>query len=343
MAQVIKFTYPTGKVFISRCGEDGVDDYGTFDLESFKKDLSQLPASQQSDYTIRRQVLWEKAACSPQLLEEKWKKAVLHYRANDIHQGYNSLSYQPETSLRNPHWRLGVDGCRAGWFYVGCNGPENRYGIVAKISQLFEQFDNIAEIIIDIPIGLYDSGTKARQCDVMARKVLKPRGSTVFPAPVRPCLYEDSYSKACDVSERLTGKKLSQQAYNIFAKIQEVDDLLQQQPELKNIVHEAHPELGFCMLNGGTPLLTRKKEQNGIDERMVLLQQSISQSKEIYENALMAFPRKDLAKDDIVDALMCLCISNADAARRKTLPALPERDDANIEMVMHYAAPKANE
>ncbi len=343
MAQVIKFTYPTGKVFISRCDEDGVDDYGPFDWESLRQDLSKLPALQQSDYTIRRQVLWEKETCSPQLLAEKWKKAVLHYRANEIHLGYNSLSYQSEKSLRDSHWRLGVDGCRAGWFYVGCNGSEYRYGIVAKISQLFEQFDHIVEIIIDIPIGLYDSGAKVRQCDVMARKALKPRGSTVFPAPVRPCLYEESYSKACDVSERLTGKKLSQQAYNIFAKIREVDELLQRQPELKNILNEAHPELGFCMLNGGSPLLTRKKEQNGIEERLILLKQSISQSTEIYKNALMKFSRKDLAKNDIVDALMCLCISNAGAVRRKTLPTVPEKDENGIEMVMHYAIAKTDE
>ena len=51
-------------------------------------------------------------------------------------------------------WRLGVDGCRAGWFCIESQGPVIEHGIVRMIAELFDRFKNIAEVIIDISIGL---------------------------------------------------------------------------------------------------------------------------------------------------------------------------------------------
>jgi len=236
-------------------------------------------------------------------------------------------------------WRLGVDGCKAGWFYIASSGSDVRFGIVSYAAQLLEIFDDIVEIIIDIPIGLHDIGAQARGCDLLARKALKPRGSTVFPAPVRPCLYAKTYREACDISERLTGKKLSQQAFHIFGKIRDVDELLQQRPELRGIVREAHPELGFCMLNSNLPLLTKKKTAEGLEERLKLIEMHLSAAREIYNNALAKFPRKVLARDDILDAMMCLCIAQAYPDRRRALPELHTADAFSIKMAMHFFTP----
>lgn len=239
----------------------------------------------------------------------------------------------------NNGWRIGVDGCKAGWFYVASKGSDIKYGIVASIAALLDVFDDIAEVVIDIPIGLYDSGSQARACDTLARSLLKPRGSTVFPAPVRPCLYAKSYSEACDISQRLTGKRLSQQAFNFFGKIREVDELLLQRLELKQKVHEAHPELGFCMLNSNLPLLTKKKKAEGLEERLRLIEEHFGAGREIYFAALASFPRKVLARDDIVDAMMCLCIAKASPEKRKTLPETVIKNANDIEMAMHFYAP----
>ncbi|WP_438823597.1 DUF429 domain-containing protein [Alteromonas sp. S005] len=62
-------------------------------------------------------------------------------------------------------------------------------------------------MVIDISIGLHDKGSEARVCDYAAWELLKARGSTTFPSPVRSCLYTESYTEACNVSEKLTGKR----------------------------------------------------------------------------------------------------------------------------------------
>ena len=236
-------------------------------------------------------------------------------------------------------WFIGVDGCKAGWFYVASNGQQYYFGVVSNIPELITQFENIGKIVIDIPIGLHDKGDMPRACDVMARQKLKPRGSTVFPAPVRPCLYAHDYREACEISHTLTGKKLSQQAFNILKKIREVDEILITKPELRALIKEAHPELGFCMLNHGYPLLTKKKRSDGINERLQLLVRQKTYCEQIYNEALVEYPRKILARDDIVDAMMCLLIAVSPERYQRTLPDTADVDDSGLEMAMQYILP----
>lgn len=233
-------------------------------------------------------------------------------------------------------WKVGVDGCKSDWFYLASNGSETKFGIVGKIEDLFNTLDQVTDVFIDIPIGLNDSGDEGRECDKLARKMLKPRGSTVFPAPVRPCLNAETYAEACRISESLTGKKVSQQAFHIFRKVREVDELLQQQPQLRRIIHEVHPELGFCMLNSGKPLLSQKKTAQGIEDRLSLLEDFMPNARELYSDALAQYRRKELARDDIVDAMMGLCIASASCGALETLPNPAPMDAFGIEMAMHF-------
>lgn len=339
MAQIVKFTYPKGKIFIGFCPDLNGDDFSGFDWATFRAELATLPVHQQVDYTVRRQVLWENETDSSVQLLQRWRETVRDYNADDPNIGYNVRSDKSKLCSDTSGWRLGVDGCRSGWFYIGSKGSDIKYGIVGAITELFDRFKTISEVIIDIPIGLYDKGAQARSCDIMARKALKSRGSTVFPAPVRPCLYAKSYKEACEASERLTGKKLSQQAYNISAKVREVDELLQNEVSLRSVVHEAHPELAFCMLNGGTPLLTKKKNSDGIIERLTLLERCYECAPRIYDEVLTQYSRKDLARDDIVDAMMCLCIAHAPIDERKTYPNPVIHDQKGIDLAMHMLSP----
>ncbi|WP_334064322.1 DUF429 domain-containing protein [Alteromonas genovensis] len=339
MKQVFKMTYPTGKIYIGFCSGEGEDDLSAFNWPKFRAELATLPVHQRVDYTIRRQVIWEDERVSSDELFQCWQETVSAYNACDPDTGYNLPSDKVEARCNTDGWRLGVDGCRAGWFYIGSQGPDIKYGVVRTIAELFDSFKSITEVIIDIPIGLYDEGAQARRCDPLARKALKPRGSTVFPAPVRPCLYTDSYEEACRISEQLTGKKLSQQAYNIFAKIREVDELLQRDVSLRSVIHEAHPELGFCMLNGGSPLLTKKKNSDGLAERLALLKRHLEWAPRLYDEATNQYPRQALAKDDIVDAMMCLCIATAPERERVTVPDPVIHDGKGIEMAMHIFSP----
>ncbi|RWF14112.1 DUF429 domain-containing protein, partial [Mesorhizobium sp.] len=69
---------------------------------------------------------------------------------------------------------------------------------------------------------------------------------------------------------------VSIQAFGIFAKIREIDQLLIARPELRGRVFESHPEVAFCRLNGGTAMALPKKTKGavnpaGMEERKALL------------------------------------------------------------------------
>ena len=56
-----------------------------------------------------------------------------------------------------------------------------------------------------------------------------------------------------------------------FPKMNEVDRLLRDRPALQRIVYEAHPELAFARMNGGKPVLSKKRQPDGYVERRKLL------------------------------------------------------------------------
>ena len=126
----------------------------------------------------------------------------------------------------------GVDGCKAGWFYIAFGpGEKIRWGIERKIDALVAKAAPQDRIFIDIPIGL-PSNRLGRVCDAEARNRLHPqRRSSVFSAPVRAVLHHtNNYARANQMSKELTatgalkGKGLNKQTFNILPKIKEVDD-----------------------------------------------------------------------------------------------------------------------
>ena len=125
----------------------------------------------------------------------------------------------------------------------------------------------LAAAAIDIPIGLAENGP--RSCDREARRLLGPRRSSVFPAPVRAVLGATSYAQACAVSRAHCGKGLSKQLYNILGKIRAVDDVVT--PRLQAQLFESCPELSFALMNGGTPMRHTKRTRDGQAARVAVL------------------------------------------------------------------------
>ena len=82
----------------------------------------------------------------------------------------------------------GVDGCPAGWIQITRHAKSgeiaSRY--LPDAAALVQQEPRPDVIAIDIPIGLPKAG--ARACDVEARRLLGPRRSSVFAAPLRAML-----------------------------------------------------------------------------------------------------------------------------------------------------------
>jgi len=148
-------------------------------------------------------------------------------------------------SVDRPAEFYGIDGCPAGWFYVGIDTKgECQFGVLENFSDI-SLFTNCAKLIlVDIPIGLLSSGNPRRLCDTAARKAISPRGSSVFPAPARAALLEHSYTEGSEANRRAVGKKLSKQTWNIVPKIREVDEYMRSQ-DLQAKVREMHPEVAF--------------------------------------------------------------------------------------------------
>jgi predicted RNase H-like nuclease len=121
-----------------------------------------------------------------------------------------------------------------------------------------------------MPIGLPTTGS--RRCDIEARGRLgRPRGSSVFPAPVRGCLEEGSYQTLLDLHRRIDKRGLTRQAYFILPKIREVDRYLTEDVSRQQRVREVHPELSFTVWNGGRAMTHRKISEPGRIERERLI------------------------------------------------------------------------
>lgn len=225
---------------------------------------------------------------------------------------------------------LGIDGCRKGWFYFRKDTSGISHGLAESLSRLVESLPHGSRVSIDIPIGLSD-GTRA--CDSAARRLLAPlRSASVFPAPARASLAAASYDEAKVLNQAASGKKLSRQTFAILPKIREVDELLSVNRDARSMLRETHPELCFWAMNGGQPMVHSKKTEAGFAERLHLLKDHLPTAHSLIEHVLSAYRRKDVARDDIVDALACLVVAAAPAQRLRPVPADPLSDGHGIRM-----------
>ena len=161
----------------------------------------------------------------------------------------------------------GADGRKGGWVVATVEtAPDPRLLSLEFVAPLASGLnDDLQAIAIDMPIGLASDGRRA--CDLEARKLLRPHGSRVFPAPPRSALvHPDDYEAACKASFAASGKSLSRQTWNLLRSIAEVDAMADD----PRIV-ECHPEVAFALLHG-YPIGESKKTAEGRDLRLQALQ-----------------------------------------------------------------------
>jgi predicted RNase H-like nuclease len=202
---------------------------------------------------------------------------------------------------------IGIDGCKAGWIAVLLSADAQcQVKLYASIYELWEELRAARLLLIDMPIGLPPAECPIRQCDRDARRMLKPRrASAVFPAPIRAVLQAGSYEEANMRSKQLASRGLSKQTWHLVKKIRELDLLLQSDPTARGKLVEAHPELSFAVLSdSGQPMLHNKKTKLGFDERIGHLQKLYPQAESVVDRALKLYKRKEVARDDVVDALI---------------------------------------
>lgn len=245
--------------------------------------------------------------------------------------------------MSNSFTTMGVDGCPAGWFGVTLGeGNAWHIAIAEEDKQLLAMISRKQLVLIDMPLGLLESGVPQRICDQQARRLLgRPRAASVFPVPGRPAVYAKSYRDAQTINRQRIGSGLSQQAWNIAPKIRQLDEILQASPVLRDKLRESHPEICFWSLNGKHAMCYNKKHSQGFAERYKLLQKYCTATDEIVETALAQYSRKKLARDDILDALVLAVSAKYGADTLKTIPAQPPLDACGIRMEMVYADPSS--
>lgn len=228
---------------------------------------------------------------------------------------------------------IGVDGCKAGWFFFQLDGPEMSFGVVESVAELLHQ--EAACILIDIPIGLRESGELERACDLAARRVLSPkRGSSVFPAPCRQALSATSYEEALAINRHILGRGLSKQSWAIVPKIREVDVMLASSQLARDSIRETHPEVCFWGLAGG-PMEYPKKTREGFLERMSILKIIEPRAEQMMAVAFLTHGGFEATRDDLVDAFVAAVCARA-ATNLRTLPEKPETDSRGLPMEMVY-------
>ncbi|MEW9838458.1 DUF429 domain-containing protein, partial [Mesorhizobium marinum] len=155
---------------------------------------------------------------------------------------------------------VGVDGCPGGWIAVGRRRiddfPSAR--VFATFAELLKAYPDDATIAVDMPIGLPDFTRQGgRGPEALVRPLIGQRQSSVFSIPSRAAVYAEvdpfstveawyaAHRRASEVARRTSDppRGVSIQAFAIFAKIREVDVLIRERPELRDRVHESHPEV----------------------------------------------------------------------------------------------------
>lgn len=200
----------------------------------------------------------------------------------------------------------GVDGCRAGWIAViRVDGATPSVAVFSTFADLVSSLPCDTVIAVDMPIGLPDRvGHGGRGPEVLARRHLGARQSSVFSIPPRAAVACTDYREACRQSLALSDppKKVSRQAFNLFPKIREIDTVLRDDPVLAGRVIESHPELAFWRLNGEQAMSLPKKIRSrvnpaGMEERRTLLARC-----GLARTFLDQVPPRGAGDDDFLDA-----------------------------------------
>ncbi|WP_380677445.1 DUF429 domain-containing protein [Salinigranum sp. GCM10025319] len=217
---------------------------------------------------------------------------------------------------------VGVDGCSGGWFVVAYD-PERgivEHALFDGFAAVVDAFPTADRLLVDMPIGLPETGRRA--CDEAARERLGSRASTVFFAPCRAVLDAPDHETASAVNREHTGYGLSIQAWHLVPRIREVDAVVRSSAQAGTRVIEAHPELCFAALGEG-PIAASKSTTAGREARLDRLRPIVG-AEAVYETCLDAYLRRDVARDDVLDAVV-LAVSAA-----RPLDRVPPVTDENV-------------
>ncbi len=232
--------------------------------------------------------------------------------------------------INSDFYSVGIDGCKGGWIAAAiCRGELKLYKF-ASINEITDKLPFDA-CMIDMVIGLQGNEAQVRP-DGMARKILKGRASTVFPAPCRKAVYGKTKEERLQANIEVLHKKFPSQTDAIIPKMRELDEFLQVNMQYKNRLQESHPEVCFARLNGGV-LRTSKHDMEGIRERAAVIADFLP---EVTEGWIVESARKmQCNADDIVDSVCLAIVANLlMQGKTESIPPEPMTDDTGLLMQM---------
>lgn len=86
MKVIYKITYPNGKIYIGKDLTNTLNYFGSANSKLIEKDFSR---SQQNDFTIRKEIIWESEVATDQEVNLKEVELIRFYKSNDPSIGYN--------------------------------------------------------------------------------------------------------------------------------------------------------------------------------------------------------------------------------------------------------------
>lgn len=232
---------------------------------------------------------------------------------------------------------FGIDGCPNNRWIVVCCDSANYFQealIKESIQEILDYTQGSTLTLIDIPIGLKDKKQPGeRACDVEARKILKKRASSVFPAPQRESLQGRTREAASAINRKICDKGLSKQTWWIMKKIAQVDSILIHNVSLQTRFRETHPEVCFWSLNSHKLMNYSKKSKYGSNERLNVLDRLSPNARAFYKQIRRRHKVMDVRSDDIIDGMVsALSASLSVQYPLQTLPETPELDAYGLRM-----------
>ncbi|PZX44645.1 hypothetical protein LY56_01895 [Roseinatronobacter thiooxidans] len=86
MPAIYKITYPNGKIYVGQDRTDTLTYFGSVNSELVAADFN---LDEQSDFTIRKQILWYRKETSRKEITQKEQELILILGANNPSVGYN--------------------------------------------------------------------------------------------------------------------------------------------------------------------------------------------------------------------------------------------------------------
>ncbi|HUZ91485.1 MAG TPA: DUF429 domain-containing protein [Methylocella sp.] len=236
----------------------------------------------------------------------------------------------------------GVDGCRKGcWIAVTADTQtfdKAQVKIFKSFAELISELAARSIIGIDMPTGLAEHTDRGgREPDWAAREFLGRQRASVFPVPSRRAVYERDYAQVCAIARETSEPRraVSKQLFGILPRIRQIDEILRQDPALRDRVFEVHPEVSFKVMNNDEPLPERKKVKGRIYQPGMHLRHNLLRKEGFPLSFLNQRPPHGAALDDFYDA--CACAWSAKRilyGKARVFPCHPPLDGEGLEQAI---------